>query len=231
MGQHNIHFYHQLMREIRQSILEDRFLPLYHQRRQILQVHDIDHPVTGEQQRPAKETISKAGDYELYQADHGPMQIRHAVTHDRVLTETEPKAETHPLAAKCALLARRLRLPDGANPQEATPLIVWDTCMGAAASALAAILVYEAEAEKGPVRPMQLVSFTEDLSALKLALTHKKHFAYLRHGAADTLLRRGEWNSRYKAGLSWKLMLGDATVKQAAAAGPAEILLNEATAN
>jgi queuine tRNA-ribosyltransferase len=36
VGQHNIHFYHQLMREIRTSILEDRFLPLYHEKRAIL---------------------------------------------------------------------------------------------------------------------------------------------------------------------------------------------------
>jgi queuine tRNA-ribosyltransferase len=29
LGKHNIHFYHQLMREIRASILEDKFLELY----------------------------------------------------------------------------------------------------------------------------------------------------------------------------------------------------------
>jgi queuine tRNA-ribosyltransferase len=39
VGQHNIHFYHQLMREIRQSILEDRFMPLYRPPRHPPQAH------------------------------------------------------------------------------------------------------------------------------------------------------------------------------------------------
>ena len=36
LGQHNLHFYHQLMRDIRQSILEDRFLELYREKRAFL---------------------------------------------------------------------------------------------------------------------------------------------------------------------------------------------------
>jgi hypothetical protein len=40
---------------------------------------------------------------------------------------------------------------------------------------------------------------------LRLALHHKKRFGYLRHGAADTLLHRGRWTSRYCPGLSWEL--------------------------
>ncbi|MCA1964250.1 MAG: hypothetical protein LDL31_09930, partial [Prosthecobacter sp.] len=85
------------------------------------------------------------------------------------------------------------------------PLIVWDIGLGAAAPALAAILAYESIAEKQSSRPMQVYSFSEDLSPLRLALHHKKRFGYLRHGAADTLLHRGRWTSRYCPGLSWEL--------------------------
>ena len=46
LGKHNIHFYHQLMREMRQSILEDRFVELYRARREFLHVSDLDNPVT-----------------------------------------------------------------------------------------------------------------------------------------------------------------------------------------
>jgi queuine tRNA-ribosyltransferase len=50
------------------------------------------------------------------------------------------------------------------------------------------------------------VSFSRDVSALRLALSHKKRFPYLRHGAADTLIHRGVWESRYRTGLSWTLV-------------------------
>ncbi len=45
IGKHNFHFYHRLMREIRQSILEDRFLELYHAKRAFLHATDLDNPV------------------------------------------------------------------------------------------------------------------------------------------------------------------------------------------
>ena len=212
MGQHNIHFYHQMMREIRQSILEDRFLPLYHEKRQILQVDDIDHPITNPRPVPSMRVPTRIGDYELYLDENEQYGIRHVTTHEAVLTEIEPREPQHPLWGKRAELARRLRLADDAKVEEEEPLIVWDTSLDAGASALAAILVYEEEADKGFVRPLQLVSFADDHSALRLALTHKKHFPYLRHGAADTLLHRGEWKSRYKEGLSWALKTHDERV-------------------
>jgi queuine tRNA-ribosyltransferase len=58
------------------------------------------------------------------------------------------------------------------------------------------------------VRPLHLVSFSEDLAPLRLALHHKRHFPYLRHGAADTLIRRDRWESRYCPGLQWTLVPG-----------------------
>lgn len=212
MGQHNIHFYHQMMREIRQSILEDRFLPLYHEKRQILQVDDIDHPITNPRAVPSTRVTTRIGDYELYLDDDERHGIRHVTTHETVLTEVEPRDPQHPLWAKRAELARRLRLADDAKVEEEEPLIVWDTDLGAGAAALAAILVYEEESDKGLVRPLHIISFADDHSAIRLALTHKKHFPYLRHGAADTLLHRGEWKSRYKAGLSWALKSHDERV-------------------
>jgi len=52
------------------------------------------------------------------------------------------------------------------------------------------------------------VGFTHDLDPLRLALSHKKVFPWLRHGAADTLLHRGEWKSRFCEGLTWSLRQG-----------------------
>lgn len=220
MGQHNIHFYHQLMREIRQSILEDRFLPLYHEKRQILQADDVDHPVTTP--RHQSSSVVRVGDYELHIQEDEPASIRH-ITQGHII----PTSVESPPGLDAALLARRLRLPDETKPEDVKPLIVWDLHLGAAATALAAILVYEKEAGQGPVRPMQLVSFTEDLAPLRLALSQKRHFEYLRHGAADTLVHRGSWTSRFRAGLSWTLILGASEGQLEQAPGPPDILLGE----
>lgn len=182
-GQHNIHFYHQMMREVRQSILENRFLPLYHEKRAVLQVEDIDHPVTPPK-RTAATTAKKIGKYELVETT-----IRHETTGETILT-TPP--------AELPQLTRHLLSGEG-------PLVVWDVGLGAGAFGIAAILAYEAAFQQGPVRPLHIVSFTDDLDPLRLALSHKKSFPWLRHGAADTLLHRGEWKSRYCEGLSWTL--------------------------
>ena len=192
VGQHNIHFYHQLMRDIRQSLLEDRFLPLYKERREILQIEDVDHPVTHPKRSSTKP--QHEGDYEL----HGePPTLRHSASGQTLPTtpQLDPAAESQ--------LIQLLR-----QPADSPPLVVWDTQLAAAATALAVILLYEAEAAKGPVRPLHLVSFSEDLAPLRLALHHKRHFPYLRHGAADTLIRRDLWESRYCPGLQWTLIHG-----------------------
>ena len=46
LGKHNIHFYHQLMREIRESILADSFLDLYREKRAFLHESDLDNPIS-----------------------------------------------------------------------------------------------------------------------------------------------------------------------------------------
>jgi len=192
VGQHNIHFYHQLMREVRQSILEDRFLALYRERREILPIEDVDHPVTHPKRTSTK--VHHEGDYEL----HGqPPAILH--TPSLRIIPTSPQLDP----AIESQVVRLLR-----QPADSPPLVVWDTHLDAAATAIAIILLYEAEAAKGPLRPLHLVSFSEDLAPLRLALHHKRHFPYLRHGAADTLIRRDAWESRYCPGLKWSLIHG-----------------------
>jgi queuine tRNA-ribosyltransferase len=184
IGQHNIHFYHQLMRETRASILENRFLPLYHEKRAILAEEDLDHPVKPPK-RGQSATVSEIGCYEL----HGS-SIRHLETGAVVPTEIREELPE---------LIRLLKAKSDA------PLVLWDEGLGAGAAALSAILAYEALAQKQAVRPMHIVSITKDLDALRLALSHKKIFGWLRHGAADTLMHRGAWKSRFCPGLSWSL--------------------------
>jgi queuine tRNA-ribosyltransferase len=172
------------MREIRASILEDRFLPLYHEKRAILAEEDLDHPVKPPK-RGQNSTVSEIGQFELHSSS-----IRHLETGAVVPTEIREELPE---------LVKLLKA------KHETPVIVLDEGLGAGAAALSSILIYEGLAQKQAVRPMHIVSVAKDLDALRLALTHKKIFSWLRHGAADTLLHRGAWKSRFCPGLSWSL--------------------------
>ncbi|NBX35442.1 tRNA-guanine transglycosylase, partial [bacterium] len=223
LGQHNIWFYHQLMREIRQSILEDRFLALYHAKRQFLQVEDMDHPAVppkvGKERRPRT-----LGDYEVHVAEEGFASIRQISSGEIMHSHTPPMVEAKALYVDQSGLAERLRLPADADPAEAAPLVIWDLGLGAAANAMAAIQCYEAEAAQGPVRPLRVISFESDLDSLRLAMTHKHRFEYLRHSGPDALLARGAWKSRQFAGLEWELHVGDFWTKAAEASARPDLV-------
>ena len=78
IGHHNIHFYHQLMREIRASILEGRFLELYREKREYLQADDLDYPITGPKINHAKrrkEPSRVLGAYEVILSNERAAEI------------------------------------------------------------------------------------------------------------------------------------------------------------
>ncbi|CAN5797163.1 hypothetical protein BH11VER1_BH11VER1_33940 [soil metagenome] len=209
LGQHNIHFYHQLMREIRQSILEDRFMALYQEKRAMLDIEDIDNPCVHPIKSPPDPADALTlGDYEVHTATEGFSSIRHISSGEIMHARTPPMDEAKGLYVDQSNLAHRLRLATDETPESAAPLVIWDVGLGAAANAVAAIHCYETEAGVGPVRSMHIISFENDLDSLRLALSHKRRFPYLRHGAPDTILKRGAWQSRHHTGLSWELLEG-----------------------
>ncbi len=203
LGQHNIWFYHQLMREIRAAILEDRFLPLYEEKRLILDVDDVEHPpvnAPASLRKPVRS--SKLGDYEVHQSKAGFSSIRHTPSGEIMHSVSPPMEEAEALYTGQCRLAERLR---GDGP----PLVIWDAGMGAASNAMAAVLTWEAEATAGPVRPLEIVSFENDLDSLRLALRHKHLFAWLRHAAPEAISAHGHWESTRTPGLRWRLLSGD----------------------
>jgi len=74
LGKHNIHFYHQLMREIRRTISE-HVLSLYQEKRATLHEDDMDNPVLV--QTPKKPKRQVLGNYEIHTAREGFASIRH----------------------------------------------------------------------------------------------------------------------------------------------------------
>lgn len=204
VGQHNIWFYQQLMREIRASIVENRFLELYRQRREILHADDLENPIRAQARRPKK--AQALGNYEVHIAREGFASIRHKGSGEIMHARTPPMDEAHALYIDQSHFAERIR---GAETDR--PLVVWDVGLGAAANAMAAIGVWEAAAAKTPglVRPLEIISFENDLDSLRLAFEHNERFLYLRHSGPAHLLRRGEWRSKSHPALGWRLLEGD----------------------
>ena len=222
LGQHNIYFYHKLMRDIRQSILEDRFLELYHAKRTFLHEEDLDNPVTHPKVKRKKTPSLELGNYEVHTAFEGFSSIRHVSSGEIMHSRNEPMEEARQLYIEQANLAQRVREGDGEEGK--SPLVIWDVGLGAAANAMAAVASYEAEARKGPVRPLQILSFENDLDSLELAFRHSDKFPYLRHGGPAWILREGRWQSRELPGLSWELIRGDFLKTMDQAPAPPDII-------
>lgn len=207
LGQHNIFFYHTLMREIRKSILNDTFLELYHAKRCFLQEDDLDNPVSKPKVKRRKSPPLELGDYEVHIAIEGFASIRHVASGEIMHSRNHPMDEARQLYTEQANLAERVRASEARA--DAAPLVIWDVGLGAGANAMAAIACYEAEAARGAVRAMRIISFENDLDSLELAFRHSDKFDYLRHSGPAWILRQGHWHSREHPGLSWQLVLGN----------------------
>jgi len=207
LGQHNLRFYHRLMREIRDSIVAGSFRSFYEKHRVLLADDDPEHPATPSRVRSRRST--RLGDYAVHLAPEGFASIRHVPSGQTMHARTPPMEEARSLYVEQSRLADRLRLAPGETPEAAPPLVVWDAGLGAAANAMAAVECGEAAAAAGPVRGLHVVSFENDLDSLRLALRHDRLFPYLRHGGPATLLRAGRWQSKVSAGLQWQLLTGD----------------------
>ncbi|MEP6669658.1 MAG: tRNA guanosine(34) transglycosylase Tgt [Chthoniobacter sp.] len=223
LGQHNLYFYHQLMRDIRQSIFEDRFLELYRERREILHKSDAENPI--HVQKPKRKMAFHRGNYEVHRAPEGFASIRQISSGEIMHSRTPPMVEAHRLYIEQSDLAARLRLSANENMNGATtePLVIWDVGLGAAANAMAAILCHEAQTAAGPTRPMHLVSFENDLDPLHLAFQHNREFTYLRHSAIGGLLTVGRWQSR-DPGLRWTLVQGDFLASMVKSPAPPDLI-------
>lgn len=202
LGIHNIHFYHQLMRETRASILSDTFGTFYHERRATLQEDDIDNPVLVQKRRATRKRT--LGNYEVHIAHEGFASIRHVRSGEIMHAHTPPMEEAQHLYVEQSRLAERLTETNAVDP-----LVIWDVGLGAAANAMASIECFEAMAATAPVRDMHIVSFENDLDSLRLAFTHNELFRSLRHSGPAGLLAKGAWQSKTHPGLSWTLVPGD----------------------
>jgi queuine tRNA-ribosyltransferase len=139
-------------------------------------------------------------------------------------SRTAPMEEATRLYVEQSNLAERLRLAANENPESAQPLVIWDVGLGAGANAMAAINCYEEQAALGPVRPMHIISFENDLDSLRLAFRHNRDFPYLRHSGPAAILTDGRWQSRQFPGLSWMLIPGNFLNTMGQATSPPDLI-------
>ena len=108
LGAHNIYFYHQLMRDIRESIIADRFLELYREKREFLHASDIDNPIR-EPKRNKRRSLT-LGAYEVHIAREGFANIRHVGPQRQKFVRVHKKqiALRAPKAQQCVIVYKNL---------------------------------------------------------------------------------------------------------------------------
>jgi len=149
----------------------------------------------------------RLGDYEVHKAWEGFSSIRQISSGEIMHSRTDPMEEARQVYVEQARLAERLR------ERSDEPLILWDVGLGAAANAMAAIECYETA---NGARPLQIISFENDLDPLRLAAANRESFPYLRAELVNAIITDGEWRGD---NLIWKLVRGDflATMDEAPA--------------
>lgn len=216
IGEHNIHFYHELMRTMREHILADTFEPFYRKTREDLVASDESFPIS----RPVRneKKIPTLGDYEISYAVAGFASIRQKSSGETMHSVIPPEVEAQELYVGQSKFLDRIKDED--------EVILWDVGMGAGANVMAAIHAFEKEAALGKVKArLRIFSFENDLDSLRLAANNPDDFKYLRHGAPHAILEKGEWASK-KFPIEWKLLSGDFLQRYAEAEAPSIIFFD-----
>ncbi|MEO6567489.1 MAG: tRNA guanosine(34) transglycosylase Tgt, partial [Opitutaceae bacterium] len=194
---HNLTFYHDLMRAMRESILQGAFLPFYERMRGELARTDGENPAV--HPKPAQVfRYPRLGDYEIHPAPGGFNSVRQISSGEVMHSVNRPEEEANRLYVEQSCLATRLvvfrpastngvvrsgaeRAPSFATPpaalvtdggSPADELVIWDVGLGAATNAMAVLRCFErcqAEQGEGALRRLRLVSFECDLDPLRLA--------------------------------------------------------------
>jgi len=202
VGLHNLHFYLQLMRTMRQHILAGNWLEFYHAQRDVLDARDSYGPKTRLRTQAIRKALNlKKGRYEIVVRDDIG-RIRDTVSGEVMHSVNDPAEEARSLYVEQSRLMQRVQLTD------AEPLVIWDVGLGAAANAMAAINAVESMPAEAQRRRLQVVSFESDLDSLHLALRHTRWFKHLRHAAPNRLLASNRWLSA-TGSLEWLLLPGD----------------------
>lgn len=219
VGRHNLNFYHTLMTEIRNEIRNGTFASYYQRMRPELSKHDEDHPAKQPVKKKKKSgpSISR-GNFTLFENEQGMATIVHKNSGESMHRKDNPYEEVYSLYIEQTGLKEKLL------EKTNKPLVIWDVGLGAAFNAMAVLNTVEKLLEVLPahlIRPVELVSFENDLDALRLALDHSKKMQHLHHKAPHTLLGKRSYSASC---FHWTLHEGDFLRKMVEATDPDIIL-------
>lgn len=216
LGLHNLAFYHRLMREMRETILQEKFVAYYQEKRNELVRGDVDNP-SRPPPRVRTRRPTRLGDYEIRRSPQGFYSIRQLSSDEVMHSVNDPTEEANKLYIEQSCLSARV-----VRQGIADPLVIWDVGLGAAFNAMAAIRCFEGVYERRdrhPLRPLHIVSFERDLDPLTLATNNPDCFLHVRHAAPVSVLKDGRWEHASHL-LYWELMQGDFAERLAAAPSP-----------
>ena len=245
LGQHNLYFYHRMMREIRSGVVAGTFLAYYREKREAWAHVDGDDADT-KHPKPHVPRRMLLGDYEVLTAPQGFSSVRQCSSGEVMHSVSNPMEEARLLYIEQSRLGARLRQGTAATERRppvqfqptvdertggcrsvgtvpsAPELVVWDVGLGAATNAMAAVRCFEEALvthTSGPLRPLRIVSFERDLDPLRLAIRHSARFPHLHHAAPSALLRNARWEHA-SGQLTWTLLEGDFLEQIESAARP-----------
>lgn len=145
--------------------------------------------------------------HELITNRNGTISMRELKSGEVMHSSVGPREEATLLYVEQSHLAARLSAHDRASG----PLTLYDVGLGAGTNALAALQCWREQARANQAaRPLQLYSFENDPSGLRLALENRDKFPFFDgfEQAVETLLERHEWISP-NSDVQWKLFAGD----------------------
>jgi queuine tRNA-ribosyltransferase len=199
---HNLKFYHRLMAEIRNQILQGNFCQFYQEMREALDRKDSENPANPPRTR-IRSKLSRLGDFEIIEVEPGFHSIRQISSN-----ELMPYTGIHRDDARKAFI-EQANLEQLLSDFDAPPLIIWDIWLGAATNLMAIINCFENLQNEGKnLRELLIYSFEPDLDPLRLACKAPDRFPNLRHSAPHKILEHGEWSDDSNR-LLWKLIDGE----------------------
>ena len=206
IARHNLSFFHELMSEMRGQILGGTFADYVAKKRGDLVAGDTEPETHHPRLSTAEKRPMTRGNFEV-ELRRGDGDAEHA--HIKQLSSGEtmhpsgaPDAEAKQLYVKQAQVRERVS-------EAGDPFVIWDVGLGAAHNAMAVISAVEGlDAGGALARDITMLSFENDLDALRLALAHVSRFPHLKHPAPHKLAAEGAWKSR-TGRLHWRLHEGD----------------------
>jgi len=205
IGQHNLRFYHTLMDQMREHILGGTFRSYYNDKREELVRCDDEHPKKPPRIKRRRNTVT-LGNYRVVQQKAGFYSIVDTSTGEIMHSVVDPMTEARTLYIEQSDLKNQLQT------ENSGPFVIWDVGLGAGHNAMATVTEIETLRQTiSTKRPVQLISFENDLDALRLVLKNPAVFPHVRHAAPSAIVNNGFWESP-DAGIVWRLLCGDFNV-------------------